>query len=532
MGRYLKNSLLLGAIQLLKAGWRTSRVRSLAQGFFNRQDPAETSRYRQFLEGLASWLARLGQLADQSWLASSLGSFQERSRPLLAGSRLQALTGGLPLHRVVLLAFALYLPLGQILVRLSGSGFVDAIWEEAFILLAVFWVFWRACRGSRTLARATSLEVTLLLFMAVGLLLMLLNRPYPAVALSGYRAQVQYMVWFFLVLRLLEEERDGQLLYLAFAALVLLLCFHGIYQYLVGVPIPASWVTKTELGVRTRVFSLTGSPNIFGSLIVMGAPMMAAGIYYLAKPLWKLAAFLATAVACLCILFTFSRGAWVGLVVAVTLFSILVDGRILALMSAAVAAVLVFVPSIQARLTYLFTSDYAEASAIGGRAMRWELGRNLLMENSPWLGFGLGRFGGAVAMNHQILDETETFRYFYLDNYYLKTLVEMGYLGLFFFLLVLAVFFWTGLWAYSRSGRLPEGEAGRDLLFRQAGSPRLLVAGIFSGLSGVLVHCFFENIFEETYMMAYFYGLAALMAFLGYRPRVKEPVDDRIIVLP
>ena len=38
-----------------------------------------------------------------------------------------------------------------------------------------------------------------------------------------------------------------------------------------------------------------------------------------------------------------------------------------------------------------------------------------------------------------------------------------------------------------------------------------LTAGILSGLTGVLVHCFFENIFEEPYMMALFWGLTAAL---------------------
>jgi O-antigen ligase len=206
----------------------------------------------------------------------------------------------------------------------------------------------------------------------------------------------------------------------------------------------------------------------------------------------------------------------VGLIVAVILFALYVDKRLLLLMTTAMAGILIAVPSITSRLTYLFTTDYVEASAIGGRALRWQVGRDLLMENSPWIGFGLGRFGGAVAMNNQLLDETETFQYFYMDNYYLKTLVEMGYVGLIFFLLVIAVFLVSGMKAIHRSGAGYSMRKGQDALIRNIGNPKLLTVGIFSGLVGVLTHCFFENIFEEPYMMAYFWGLAALMAYLGF----------------
>ncbi|MDD4286410.1 MAG: O-antigen ligase family protein, partial [Eubacteriales bacterium] len=257
--------------------------------------------------------------------------------------------------------------------------------------------------------------------------------------------------------------------------------------------------------------------------------MLAALMYYCKTAKWKIASLLAVGAACLCILFTFSRGAWVGLIVAVVLFALYVDKRLLLLMTGAMAGILAAVPSITARLTYLFTTDYAEASAIGGRALRWQVGHDLLMENSPWLGFGLGRFGGAVAMNNQLLDETETFRYFYMDNYYLKTLVEMGYLGLIFFLLVLAVFAVSGFRAVHRSGAEYETAESKDALCRNIGNPKLLTAGIFSGLSGVLVHCYFENIFEEPYMMSYFWGLAALMIYLGLfaKKSGKTISDDR-----
>jgi O-antigen ligase len=101
--------------------------------------------------------------------------------------------------------------------------------------------------------------------------------------------------------------------------------------------------------------------------------------------------------------------------------------------------------------------------------------------------------------------------YFYMDNYYLKILVEMGYLGLASFLVMLLGFVTTGFRALYRTAQ--RGRAGLDRSYP-------LCAGIFCGLAGVLVHCFFENIFEEPYMMAYFWALAGMLVWMGflYRP--------------
>jgi hypothetical protein len=73
------------------------------------------------------------------------------------------------------------------------------------------------------------------------------------------------------------------------------------------------------------------------------------------------------------------------------------------------------------RITYLFTSDYAEASQRAGRAGRWDFGIDLLIKNNPWLGFGMGRFGGA----RRNAESGYLGRIFlYMDNYYLKNLLS------------------------------------------------------------------------------------------------------------
>ena len=67
--------------------------------------------------------------------------------------------------------------------------------------------------------------------------------------------------------------------------------------------------------------------------------------------------------------------------------------------------------------------------------------------------------------------------------------------------------------------------SGKDPLLRAVGNDKAMAVGIFSGLCGVLVHCYFENIFEEPYMMAYFWGLAAMLMYLGF---FSKPKTDQI----
>ena len=106
------------------------------------------------------------------------------------------------------------------------------------------------------------MDAYLLLFIAVGFFLMCSVSPNTHIAVAGYRAVVEYLFWFFLVTRLIENDRDFAVFYGALVVMALCIAAHGIYQYIVAAPIPSSWVSQTEASVRTRVYSLTGSPNI------------------------------------------------------------------------------------------------------------------------------------------------------------------------------------------------------------------------------------------------------------------------------
>ena len=412
---------------------------------------------------------------------------------------------GLNVRRAVLLCIGFYLPIDWLLRDVLKISALASIWDEAFFALSAAYIVSCRVAGKKLLSERDShvspLDLPILLFVALGLFLMCVNSPVFSIAVAGYRATVQYMLWFFVVIRLLEDDHDVYLLAGAVALTGLLMAFHGVYQYIVAAPIPAHWVSQAEAGVRTRAFSITGSPNILGAFLVMTAPIVA-GVSYTFDKLWKkLFAWAMVCVMCVCLLVTFSRGAWFGMCISVVMFAIVYDRRIFAPLATAVPAVM-FIPSIANRILFLFTDDFATASASGGRAERWAVGKEL-MESNPLFGFGLGRFGGAVAMQNQYLEVTEEFSYFYMDNYYLKIGTEMGYTGLVTFIILIAALVWLGLRCAVRAQRI-------------SCTVGAVSSGIFAGLCGIAAHCYFENIFEEPYMMALFWSLAAALMFYGY----------------
>ena len=164
------------------------------------------------------------------------------------------------------------------------------------------------------------------------------------------------------------------------------------------------------------------------------------------------------------------------------------------------------------RITYLFTADYLAASRRAGRVIRWSKGLKLLQESNPVLGFGLGRFGGAVAMQNKVIEETKDFSYFYMDNYYLKTLVEMGYLGLaalFFFIFAASMLLLSAL----KFGKGDEAERVLKITIPE----NLNYEGLFSDVfSQYLSSCSLEQI--KTTNMGTLYELQYRVVFRQTQP--------------
>lgn len=500
-----------GFVRKVANAYPDSRFRRIWDGFCAAPICTEAnSRYARVIAALRRFVERVGDAAAQSFIYRICLAIWKPVSTFLGGGVVGRVCRFFGVRGLLLTCLAMYLPLDVLIRWLSTTkgylpGFIGSVWDECLMLAAFAYILWHtAMRRAPLSTRATPVDAYLLLFIGVGFFLMCAVSPYPSIAVDGYRAVVQYLFWFFLVTRLIEDDRDFAIFYGALLAMAIPIALHGIYQFIIAAPIPAGWVSQTEEGVRTRVYSLTGSPNIMGSLLVLFAPM-AAGLAYYCKKMWvKVLAIGVTGMMCLCCIFTFSKGAWGGLAVAVVVFAIFLDRRLIALMAVAGAGALIAIPSIANRITYMFTADYMEASQRAGRMVRWETGLNLLHESNPWLGFGLGRFGGAVAMQNKIIEETDTFEYFYMDNYYLKTLVEMGYIGLIFFIILLIGMV---LWCLRSIGRTN---------FNQTDRTRVLAVSMFAGMCGVLVHCYFENIFEVPYMMAYFWSMAAAILYLGY----------------
>ncbi|MCK8060561.1 MULTISPECIES: O-antigen ligase [unclassified Fusibacter] len=367
----------------------------------------------------------------------------------------------------------------------------SSVWDELALLLMFGYVLTRSIWVDEEYHwRFGGVDFLLMLFIAVGVGLLGIVSPEMNVAVEGFRAVYQYVLWFF-VIRQLIHSSNRHLIFRSVIVTGAFLGFHSLYQMAVGVQMPGNWVDSTET-ITTRVFSIIGSPNILAAVFVLTIPVVGASVFTDDSKWFRMLSLVSVPAMILGLLFTYSRQSWLALAGALGLFFVLFYPKIVKYLIVALGLLLVSMKSVSDRLFYLFTPEYFAKSARGGRVIRYQYAIDQWLDK-PWFGQGLGRFGGAVATHHDLTP-------FYVDSYYLKTLGEMGAVGL----MSMLVLFTVTL-----------AEVKRVIHAQKSLIDMLAVSGIFIGLLGVFFQNAVENVFEVPMMVVYFWGLIALA--LSYR---------------
>lgn len=394
------------------------------------------------------------------------------------------------IYFLILAAFMAFPVIDFILRSKLPIPIISSLWDDLLLAGGLVLVGLRLLFGDPR--RRSELTKAILVLVLVGLAYITLDLTSWDINIEGFRAVFQFMFVFFVAFYLNDRPENTRALLTWGVIIGTLMALYGIYQYVAKVPMPGHWIDTTEKTVRTRAWSITTSPNALGSQMAM-MTSVALGLVMQEKSWLKKALFLAASAAMgACLLFTFSRGAWLALAGAIAILGILYDRRIL--IAGVVLAVLaaVFVPAVSHRITYLFSAEYMMKSSQSGRISRWFEAYDQ-MRNDPLFGAGLGHFGGAVAKR--------SYNTIYVDNYYMKTLAEMGLVGLIMF-----------VWLILKT--LKEGYYA----MKKLASPglRFMAAGMLAGLLAIVIHNAVENIFEIPYLNTYFWLVAGLLAALPF----------------
>ena len=327
-----------------------------------------------------------------------------------------------------------------------------------------------AAIGLRTGRLAPALRhpafVLLALFTVVAAISAFVNDVPTVQATAGVVFTIDAAALFFLPRIVGFDRRQATIVVVGYVGVAMLAAILALLQVYLAPDILGLGTSLGRFGEGARVGAfMDANPNMLGAVLAMAIPFPLFGLFRIDG--WRRKGLLAvvTFVLVLALFFTFSRGAWLGLVVAVLVIAMVVDRRVLLAML--VLAALAYgtahvVPrglltdSSQLELD-LEDATIGRVGAIGaGNDLRSLFIQNALpiIADHPIVGAGPGRYGGAVAAHYgsplwQQYRDGAVPLYRTVDNFWLHTLVEVGILGT---LLLLGTFLAIG-WELLRAAR-------------------------------------------------------------------------------
>lgn len=250
------------------------------------------------------------------------------------------------------------------------------------------------------------------------------------------------MLGYFLAVGLLNTKEKLKKAAVALCVSLLLVSLYGVYQNLTG-NMSAEWI-DTEMfdNIGGRVVSTFENPNMLGEYLILLLPIVAALMLgdrnWTAKPTY-IAAF---AFGCLCLIYTWARGAWLGFLLAAAVFILMWSRRSVALIVGGLCLLPLAVPYLPANIVARFTSigDLADTST-NYRVYIWR-GSTRMAADYALTGVGVGEqafnriypyysFAGIEKAPHS-------------HNLYLQIFLELGIFGFILFVALLICFLQSG----------------------------------------------------------------------------------------
>ncbi|MGM9643119.1 MAG: O-antigen ligase family protein, partial [Eubacteriales bacterium] len=247
---------------------------------------------------------------------------------------------------------------------------------------------------------------------------------------------VALMLIFSLTVNLMKYKHWIKTCVIAFVVPTAVVAFIGIAQYLLGLA-PYGWIDEALFsGITARSTSVFGNPNVLGAFLATLLPMALTYTLSDNNPRVRTLGMIVSVFMIVCTVFTYSRSAWLALVVGGILFATLITPKgilwIFPTAGATALAAVVFPDTFGSRIVnFLTLAD----SANSYRVSVW---------NSSWKMF-IGVIGGGVGMGEEAFKtgylnfaESGTETVMHSHSLYLQIGIQLGLIGLLLFIFAVA----------------------------------------------------------------------------------------------
>ena len=255
----------------------------------------------------------------------------------------------------------------------------------------------------------------------------------PASSVKIFLVYLMFTLAFPLIVNTVKTRSSWNILLILFVLCGALVSLYGIYQNYAGTDTAQSWVdTQMFEDIKTRVYATFDNPNVLGQYLILIIPVAFAMLVQNRGAGKKIIYTLINIAMFACLMYTWSRGAWVGVVLSLGFFILLRDRRWLIL---CIVGLLLMPSVLPANVLNRLTSignmkDSSTAYRVSVWVASFRIARDYWMSG---IGIGTAAFekiypsyalnGAGFALHSH--------------NFYIQWVVEMGIFGLLTFLAII-----------------------------------------------------------------------------------------------
>lgn len=323
----------------------------------------------------------------------------------------------------------------------------------------------------------------------------------PAKSLMVWGMYLIFVGFYFVIINTVESKEQLYSILKLFVIAGVFVSIYGIFQYVFGWNTTNAWIDEEMFEEATmRAYSTMENPNVLGEYLLLVIPLSAAFMVKAKKKsieqLFYMGVF---AVSALCMVFTQSRGCWLGLILATVVFITFYNGKLWGLLPIVFVILPFVIPDTM--LDRFMSVGNLEDSSTSYRVFIW-LGTFKMLKDF-WIG-GIGMGEGAFRTVYPLYSYNAIVAP-HSHNTFLQLLVEGGIAALSTFVIAMIVFVKKMSVIYMKN--------------KKNSLNGLLALAISCGVLGFLLQSMFDYTFYNYRMMAMFFMILALGVSIGY---VKE----------
>jgi len=314
----------------------------------------------------------------------------------------------------------------------------------------------------------------------------------PVLSAQNLVVSLVSLALYFVIVNTLKSKEDFDRAIKIFIITAFILSILGIIQYFTLGTTSKAWVdVELNPDVKTRVVGTFGNPNVFAEYLEHILPVAITLIFVYKKWMNKLIMFIMAGTMFICLLMTFSRGAWLGFAFAALLFVILKMAQYIPLFIAGSIAAIPLLPKVV--IQRISTIGNVQDTSNAYRTYIWEGTINMIKDF--WVtGVGYGYW----AFKNTFLEYgIKGSKAWHSHNMYLEIMAEMGIFGMLTFAWVVFSIFVTTI-KFARKTK--------DRYFSYVS------VGLLCGFLSIMVHGIAEHILYMPKSVILFWMFAAFIS--------------------